>query len=85
MVECQCSECKIKFEYEYRISICKDCLLKKGLTVEGIFNKGLSEGRRQPLSKIRFRMERLVFSIPQPAVLKEKFDVVWAELEKEVE
>jgi len=27
-MKCICNECNIEFEYEFKISICKDCLLK---------------------------------------------------------
>lgn len=83
MVKCQCQECKTIFEYDYRISICESCLLKHGMMVEDIFNKGMAEGRKQPLSKIRFKMEQLVFAVPQPTALKEKFNQTWEEIEKE--
>lgn len=83
MVDCECQECKTHFEYEYRISICDSCLSKKGMTLEDIFNKGLQEGRKQPLSKIKFKMTEVFLSVPQPTVLKLKFENTWKELEEE--
>jgi len=28
MIKCKCADCKIEFEYDYKISICDDCLKK---------------------------------------------------------
>jgi Zn finger protein HypA/HybF involved in hydrogenase expression len=27
-VKCKCSDCKVEFEYDYKISICDECLNK---------------------------------------------------------